>query len=79
MQSMKTQNNVNELYNSPNRKYKKDTVTFESSQFYVQKRFSTIANPIEDDDTLTINTIHCRGDYTLIKEVIKKNEWVETK
>jgi len=35
MQSMKTPNNVNELYNSPNRKYKKDTVTFESSQFYV--------------------------------------------
>ncbi|CDW78139.1 tubulin-tyrosine ligase family protein [Stylonychia lemnae] len=78
--NQKSSTNDNDRRISPivNKNYKKDMVTFESSPYYVQKKFdSNIA--FDEDDQLMINTIHCRGDYSLIKEVIRKNEWFECK
>ena len=57
-------------------------MTFENSPYYTNsnnqkaKMLEKALLPI--DEVLIVNTSHCRGEYSLIKQVIKQNGWKET-
>jgi len=55
-------------------------MTFENSPYYktpslLKMKEPLIVGPAEE---LVINTIHCKGELSLIRNVIRENKWKET-
>ena len=59
--------------------WKKDKILFENTPYYVSPDIKKRkAFKLNSNSCLVINTNHCRGEYSLIKHVIKVNGWKET-
>lgn len=47
------------------------------SEFRPEERKTTSSLPFPAEKKFEVNTANCRGDLTLLREVIKRNNWRE--